>query len=416
MILDFLFRAQGGTRILTSEDLARYLSARSSSAAGVDVTAERSMQFAAVATCVKILAESVGQLPLALYEQRAREKLKAVDHPLYPLLYVAPNEYQTAQEWKEWAVAGLALTGNSYSFINRVRDRVVELLPFQPGTVIPQRDPATRVVTYRVRVAGGKEETLPASQVLHLKLFSLDGLVGMSPLEQARESIGTGIAAEQHGATLFANDATPGGALESAKTLGDEAYKRLRASWDDRHQGAGNAHKTAILEDGVKWVSMAMPSTDAQWLESRKFSRSEIHGIFRVPPHLAGDLERATFSNIEHSSLDFVVHSLMPYLTRIEGRIALQLLTPAERKTFFAKFTVAALLRGDMAARGTFYTTMIQNGAMSPNEIRELEDRNPRDGGDVYLQPANMIVSGEKPATDPSPDPTPAPAPDPASK
>ncbi len=392
MIFDRLFRNH--SRTVTVDELARALAGHSRSAAGVDVTPERALMYSAVFACVKVLAESVGQLPLHLYRRREREKAKATDHSAYTLLHDAPNEYMTAQEFWEWVVACLALRGNAYSQINWVRNAVAELLPFAPGAVTPKQDPDTREVTYEIAQRDGSKETLPAREVLHIKLFPLDGLCGASPVRYAREAIGLGIGAETYGATLFANGASPGGVLEHPAKLSEKAYDRLKKSWEERHSGAENAHKVAILEEGLKYAKIGMDAKDAQFLETRKFQRSEIAGIFRVPPHKIGDLERATFSNIEQQSLDFVIDGLMPYLVRIEQRVTLQLLTPEERREYFPKFNVAGLLRGDMAARAEFYTRQLQNGALSPNEIRELEDMNPRDGGDVYLTPANMVVSG----------------------
>src|SRR6185369_4970994 len=311
-------------------------------------TPDRAMMYGAVFSCVHVLAESVGQLPLHLYQRRGREKVKAEDHPLYSLLHDAPNEYTTAQEWKEWSVACLALRGNAYAQINRVRGSVRELLPFPVGAVMPKRNPDTLEITYEISLADGTSETLPAREVLHLKLFPLDGLCGASPVRHARETVGLGIGAETYGASLFANGASPGGVLEHPKALSEDAYNRLKESWEARHQGADNANKVAILEEGMKYAKIGMDAKDAQFLETRKLQRSEVAGIWRVPPHLIGDLEHATFSNIEQQGLDFVVHGLMPYLVRIEQRIALQLLTPAERREFFAKFQVGGLARGDM--------------------------------------------------------------------
>lgn len=366
-----------------------------STSAGVNVTTERAMLYATVYACVKVLAESVGQIPLHLYQRSGREKHRAIDHSLYGILHDAPNEFQTAQEWREFQIASLALRGNGYSQIVRVRNQVAELLPFLPGAVTPKQHRASLEVVYEVTLADGKKETLPAREVLHLKLMSLDGLTGLSPVHQARESIGLGIGAEQYGATLFQNGASPGGVLQFPTPLSDEAYERLKTSWEDRHQGSSNAHKVAILEAGGTWKEIGMPAKDAQFLETRKYQRSEVTGLFRVPPHLIGDLERATFGNIEHQSLDFVTHGLMPYLTRIEQRIAMQLLTPAERREYFARFNVAGLLRGDMAARSAFYKSQFDVGALSPNEIRELEERNPRSdpGGDAYFTPLNLASS-----------------------
>lgn len=410
MILDRLFRASssGSSRLPTPQDLERWLLARSRSSAGVDVTPERAMMYAAVFSCVRVLAETVGQLPLHLYQRRGREKVKAEDHPLYGLLHDAPNEYMTAQEYSEWVVACLALRGNAYSQINRVGKRVMELLPFPVGAVTPKRNKETLEVTYEVLLADGKREVLSAREVLHHKLFPLDGLCGASPVRYARETVGLGIGAERYGGALFANGAAPGGVLEHPGEMSADAYDRLKNSWEERHQGAENAHKVAILEEGTKYAKIGMDAVDAQWLETRKYSRSETAGIWRVPPHLIGDLEKATFSNIEEQGLNFVVHGLMPYLVRMEQRGNLQLLTEAERQTYFLKFQVNGLLRGNMAARAQFYRELTSIGMLSPNEGRDLEDMNPREGGDIYLTPANMLINGESAAGDQEQDPAPS--------
>lgn len=400
MILDRLFHAQ--SRTVTLDELARMLARRNTSAAGVRVTPERAMALSAVFSCVRVLAESLGQLPVHLYEQRGREKRKAEDHPLHDVLHFAPNKYQTAQEWREWVVACLALRGNAYCQIIRTgpaaRQRVVELLPLHPEAVTPRYDATAGAVVYRVSLAVGGAEVLPASDVLHVPLFTLDGFTGVNPIQYAREAIGLGIGAEEFGAKMFANGAQPGGVLEVPGKLSDKAYKNLKESWEERHQGGENAHRPAILEEGMKWQSVGFAAADAQFLETRKFQQSQIAGMYRVPPHLIGDLDKATFSNIEHQSLEFVVRGLMPYITRIEQRVAFQLLSPEERRRFFAKFNVAGLLRGDMQARAAFYHSLVQDGALSPNEIRDLEDMNPRDGGDIYLTPLNMAVNGQPPA------------------
>jgi HK97 family phage portal protein len=397
-MLDRLFRASA---VRTSEELARVLARRSTSAAGMDVTPERALALAAVFSCVRVLAESVGQLPVHLLEQSGTEKKKATNHPLYEVLHYAPNKRQTAQEWREWTLGCLGYKGNAYSQIIRTgpsnRLRVKELYPLHPDAVTPVYDADADAVSYRVALKRSKVDTLPASDVLHIKLPSFDALLGANPVQHAREAIGLAIGAETFGAKLFANGAQPGGMLEVPGKLSPEAYKNLKNSVEER-QGAENAHRPMILEEGMKWHTIGMPAADAQFLETRKYQRSEIAGLYRVPPHLIGDLERATFSNIEHQGLDFVVHTLMPYLTRIEQRAHFQLLTPEERPRYFAKFNVAGLLRGDMQARAAFYHSLVQDGAMSPNEIRDREDMNPREGGDIYLTPLNMAVNGKPPA------------------
>lgn len=412
MILDRLFRNSGHSRVVTSADLAKMLQGGQQSAAGVNVTAERAMMYATVFSCVRVLAESVGSLPLSLLERKGRNKEPATDHPLHALLHAAPNGYQTAQEWLEFMVGCLALRGNAYSKISRVgagkRRRVAELLPILPTCVTPKQDGDLRV-TYDVS-RNGVTETFPAEDILHIKLMPLNGLTGANPVEHARESVGLAIGAETFGAKLFSNNAQPGGVLQHPKSLSEDAFNRLRDSWAERHAGAENAHKPAILEEGMTWTSVGFAAKDAQFLESRKFSRSEICGIWRVPPHMVADLERATFSNIEEQSLSFFSQTLIAYLTRIEQRINFQLLSPEERKTHFAKFNATAVLRGNTAARGEFYTKLFNIGVLSSNDIREKEDMNPREGGDEYLVPLNM-VSGSAPPEPPTPEPAPDPEP-----
>ena len=400
-MLDRLFRAQA-PRTMTSADLARVLAQRSTSAAGVAVTPERAMALAAVFACVRVLAQSVGQMPCHLYERKGAEKTKADNHPLYDILHFAPNKFQTAKEWKEWMIACLGLQGNAYSQIIRTgptnKPRVSELLPLHPDAVTPHYDAGAGDVRYRVALAGGGSEDLPSSSVLHIRLFSLDGFTGLSPIRYLREAIGLGIAAEVFGARLFSNGAQPGGVLQHPGKLSEPAYNRLKTSFEERHQGADNAHKVALLEEGTTFQAVGFPASDSQFLETRKYQRSEIAGFYGVPLHLIGDLDRATFSNIEHQGLAFVVHTLMPYLIGIEERVALQLLAPDERRRYFARFNVAGLLRGDMTARASFYSTLINVGVMSPNEARDREDMNLRDGGDAFWTPLNMAVNGKPPA------------------
>ncbi len=392
-----VFRKNADTRILTSQQLSNVLSAGGESASGIAVSPDTAAKFGAVFACIQVRAESMGQLPMNLYEQRTdREKKKAKEHALWSLLHDAPNEATTAQEFWEWMSACLDLRGNAYVFINRVNGRIVELLPLDPRTVSVKLSKG-RDVFYEVRLTGEEVKSFSAADIMHVKRMSLNGFTGASVIEQARDTIGLAIAMERHGAKFFKNGGAPGGALKTEQVLNDESWAALEDSWAETHGGLDNAHRVAILEAGLSWQSIGLPLKDVQFLEGRKFSRSEVAGLFRVPPHLIGDLERATFSNIEQQGLDFVIHGLMPALTRIEQRCRLQLLTPEERKTFFFKFNERALVRGDMAARAAFYSSMMQNGAYSPNDIRDLEDMNQREGGDIYLTPMNMLINGKAP-------------------
>jgi HK97 family phage portal protein len=386
------------------------------SSAGVTVTPLRAMQHAAVFSCVRVLAESVGQLPLHLYKLGAdgKSKEKALDHDLYDVLATSPNSYMTAQEFAELEVVHLALRGNFYGWKNVVRGETREILPLNPDAVQPRLLLDNSDVLYDVTFPNGKQATLDSSEVYHVKLFSTDGICGLSPISMNAESIGLSIAAEKHGAKLFANGAMPGGILSTPQALKKEAYERIKNSWNEIHQGAENAHKVAILEAGMQWTKTGLTAEEAQFLETRKYSRSEIAGIFRVPPHKIGDLSRSTNNNIEQQSLDLYSDGLLPYLTRIENRTRFSLLRPSDRKIYFAKFDVRGLLRADMASKGTYYDSMVRNGAMSPNEIREQEDFNPRAGGDIYLTPSNMSINGQpvgqaNPNTNTNPDGDPAP-------
>jgi HK97 family phage portal protein len=410
-------------RPLTPHELEAMVTGGRGSATGLSVSPESAARFGAVFACVRVLAESVGQLPLRLLEKQGKSKSEALNHPLWPLLYDAPNEAMTSQEFWEWAVASLALRGNVYAFVNRLPNGLIyELLPLDARWVVVQKD-AKQDPFYVVQIptgfyadgTGGGVTTLSTpirlrpDQVLHIKLMSLNGgITGASVIEQARESVALGMALEKHGARFFKNGAAPGGVLKTDQVLDDDTYDALEESWADTHGGIDNAHRIAILEAGLSWQQVGMPLKDAQFLEGRKYQRSEIAGLFRVPPHLIGDLERATFSNIEQQGLDFVMHGLQPLLTRIEKRVTLQLLKPEERSRYVPRFQVRALVRGDMQARGAFYDSMVRNGAYSPNDIREDEDMNPREGGDIYLTPMNMTTKpsegdNKKPPTDKKP-------------
>src|SRR5690606_15316333 len=352
------------------------------------------IRFAAFFACLKVLSEDVGKLPIKLYKERPdRGRDVAKGHKVHRLISRRPNDFMTASEFWEMCVAHVVLRGNFYAFKVIVGGEVVELLPLNPGSVVPKlRDDWT--LWYDVTFANGTRDVLPASEIFHVRGLSLDGIRGLSALEYARETLGLGIAAERHGAKLFVNGANPGGALETEQTLTDEVFERVKSSWNEKHTGLENSHKVAILEGGLKWTSVTMTNTDAQWLENRKHTDNQICGLLRVPPHKIAILDRSTNNNIEHQSLDYVNDGLMPPLSRIENRIRIDLLNERDEEDHFAKFNVSALLRGDMKARSQFYKDMVYLGAYSPNDVLELEDRNPREGGDIYLTPSNMNING----------------------
>ena len=362
---------------------------------GIAVTEDRAIAFAAVYACVRVLAESVSTLPLVLYRRRpggGRER--AADHPLYPILHDRPNPVMTSVEFRETLQGHLCLRGNAYALI--VRDeagRVRELWPLRPDQMEVRVQGARYVYVYRPKY--GEMAVYEPEEILHVKGLSPDGLVGYSPIKLAREAIGLGLAAQEYGAKLFANDARPGGVLKTDQELDEESMRRLRRQWEEAHRGSSNAWRVAVLERGLEWQAVGIAPEDAQFLETRKFQVTEIARIFRIPPHMIGDLERATFSNIEQQSLEFVIHTLRPWLVRWEQAISARLLTEEERRELYAEHLVDGLLRGDIQSRYEAYTRAIQWGILSPNEVRELENRNPRRGGDAYLMPLNMVPYGE---------------------
>jgi len=379
---------------MTSRDLLEMLAAGAVAVSGVQVNSMSAIRYAAFFACLKVLSEDVGKLPIKLYKERPdRGRDVAKSHKVHRLISRRPNDFMTASEFWEMCVAHVVLRGNFYAFKVMVGSEVVELLPLNPGSVVPKlRDDWS--LWYDVTFANGTRDVLPASQIFHVRGLSLDGIRGLSALEYARETLGLGIAAERHGAKLFVNGANPGGALETEQTLTDEVFARVKTSWNEKHTGLENSHKVAILEGGLKWTSVTMTNTDAQWLENRKHTDNQICGLLRVPPHKIAILDRSTNNNIEHQSLDYVNDGLMPHLNRIENRIRIDLLNERDEEDHFAKFNVSALLRGDMKARSQFYKDMVYLGAYSPNDVLELEDRNPREGGDIYLTPSNMNING----------------------
>lgn len=358
---------------------------------GRRVSPAMAMRLTAVFGCVRVLAESVGMLPCFLYQSTDSGRVKAPKEKLYSLLYTAPNDYMTPQEFWEYLIVSLCLRGNFYAYKVKVLGEVVELLPLLPNSVQPKLDENWNPV-YQVTFPDGSCDVLSQDEIWHVRTFTTDSLVGLSPISYARQAIGLGLATEEHGARLFGNGAVSSGVLQTDQTLTDEAYKRLKETFQEQHQGLSNAHKPMILEMGLKWNQISMSAEDAQFLETRKFQLEEICRIFRVPLHMLQNTDRATFSNIENLGMGFVNYSLVPYLTRIEQRINTGLVSKDKRGQFYAKFNVGALLRGDMKSRYESYATGINWGILSPNECRDLEERNPREGGDVYLTPMNMTT------------------------
>lgn len=374
----------------------------SMTSSGVYVTEAGSLSISAVYAAVRVLAESVSSLPLKLYRRDGRNRAPAPDHPLYSVLQRQGNNLMTAMKAREVAMLHLLLWGNAFLEIQRNgRGDVVGLWPIHPGRVVVSVKIVDGQPTLSYDVQNTKKGSTPMGpeDILLIAGLGTDYL-GKSPIQLHREGLGIEISARRYGAKFFSNDARPGLVLEHPGVMGDEAFENFMTSWTAVHQGSNNAHRVAILEEGMKASVVGLPPDDAQFIETRKYGRSEVASIFRVPPHMIGDLERATFSNIEHQSIEFVVHSLRPWLVRIEQAITSQLLSEDEQGEYYVRHMVDGLLRGDTQSRYDAYTKARNWGWMSANDIRELEDQNPVDGGDVYLQPLNMVPAGTDPFAD----------------
>ena len=367
---------------------------------GKSVTERSAMQMTAVYSCVRILAEAVAGLPLHLYRYNAGGgKEKAIDHPLYRLLHDEPNPEMSSFVFRETLMTHLLLWGNAYAqVIRNGKNEVVALYPLMPNKMSVDRDSSGQLYYSYYRgtdeAIRDKEHTviLKPTDVLHIPGLGFDGLVGYSPIAMAKNAIGMAIACEEFGARFFANGAAPSGVLEHPGTIRDPS--RLRETWQSQFGGASNSGKVAILEEGMKYTPISISPEQAQFLETRKFQINEIARIFRVPPHMVGDLEKSSFSNIEQQSLEFVKYTLDPWVIRWEQSLQRALLGFGEKEKYFFKFNLEGLLRGDYQSRMNGYAIGRQNGWMSANDIRELEnlDRIPaEDGGDLYLINGNML-------------------------
>lgn len=393
MLRAMLGRKSSTQVIDTPEKLAQALGAGYESNAGQRVTTTSAMQQLVVFNCVRVLAESMGMLPCRLLKQTGRVRLPATAHRLYSLITMAPNSYMTAQEFWEMLVACLCLRGNFFAYKVKALGNVVELLPLNPDIVTPKlKDDWT--VEYTVNFKSGTK-TLTQDDIWHVRLFTLDGLNGLNPIAYARQALGLGQAMNAHAAKLFTNGAVTSGVLRTEQQLSDEAFGRLKTEFQGEHMGVANAYKPMILEMGLDWKPISLSAQDTQFIESKKLTEAQICGLFRVPPHLVASMEKMTLNNIEHMGMSFVNYSLVPIMTRIEHRIQVGLLSEKDRLTHYAKFNAGALMRGDLKGRYESYGKGIQWGILSPNDCRELEDENPREGGDIYLTPMNMTTKPE---------------------
>ena len=390
-IFSGLFKSRDKPRNSYDSPSYSYFFGRSNS--GKRVNDRTAMQHTVVYACVRVLSEAIAQLPLHIYQYTENGKERVPRHPLYFLLHDQPNPEMTSFVFRETLMSHLLIYGNAYAqIIRNGRGDVLGLYPLMPDKVRVDRDQRNRLVYIYSRYDEANPNlkqqgdiVLQAEDVLHIPGLGYDGLVGYSPIALAKNAIGISLACEDYGSTFFANGASPSGVLEHPGVIKNP--ERVRDAWQ-RAYGGSNSHHTAILEEGMKYTPISIPNNEAQFLETRKFQVEEIARLYRVPLHMIGDLDHATFSNVEHLSLDFVKYSLDPWIVRWEQGMMKDLLSDSEKGKYFIKFNVEGLLRGDYASRMQGYATARQNGWMSTNDIRELEDMNlvpEEQGGNLYL-------------------------------
>jgi HK97 family phage portal protein len=358
---------------------------------GVAVSPETALSCSAVLACVRVISETVAALPLNVYARLATGgKEIADDYPLQLILSEQPNSWMTSFEFRELMQSWMLLWGNAYAEIRPGKlGAVTELIPLHPSRMKVERLPTGRL-RYVYKEPNAKETTYIQEQILHLRWLSQDGVTGYVPTTLSRDAIGLARATEIHSGAYFGNGARPGTILESDQPLKPETAERLRRSWEDMHRGPDRSSKTAVLPFGVKLKELSGTNESSQLIETRRYQVEEVARAYRVPAYLIGDLTKSSYSSVEQQSIDFVTFSLVPHLRRWEGAIRRDLIS--DDKKYFAEFDVRGLLRGDAAARSSYYRELWTLGVFSINEIRESEGLNPIDEGDKRFVQVNMAL------------------------
>tara|TARA_R110002012_G_scaffold55154_2_gene140975 strand:- start:16580 stop:17800 length:1221 start_codon:yes stop_codon:yes gene_type:complete len=354
--------------------------------AGVAVSDETALNFTAVWAAIRILSESVAQLPLSIYESdKLGNKSQAYNHQLYNLIHRKPNANMTTYTFIQKCMIDLLMRGNSFVYINRNgAGRPTELIPLDVTKVkLVENDGA---IYYELQEGG----VVDSYDILHFKVMSKDGLIGMSPIDVGASAIGYGIALERYGNSFFSNGAKVSGVLSTDRHLSDEAINRLRVSFKENYSSIKDANKTMVLEEGLKFQQISLSNEASQFLKSREFSISEICRLFNLPPHLLRDLTKSSFNNISEQSREFVQYSLMPYIVMMESEMNCKLFRSTEVGKVTTKFVVNALLRGTPKDRAEYYRTMLNIGAMSIDEIRQYEELPTIEGGENHFMQLNM--------------------------
>lgn len=369
------------------------------SKSGITVSGETAMRATAVWSAIRVLSWTLASLPLIVYRTLPRGKEKATDNSLYNILHSFPNSYQSSFTFRSTAMTHLCLWGNAYAEIEfNSQGQAIALWPIPPWRITPYLN-SQRELRYKINLSsnqldikGAQQDDLPYYKIIHILGLGTNGFIGLSPIQLAKESIGLSLAAEEFGARYFGDGTNTGGVVTHPLSLSDKAYERLKVSMEQAYEGLSKAHRIMFLEEGMKFDKTTIPPDQSQFLETRKFQVREIARIFNVPPHMIGDLEQATFSNIEHQAIEFVVHTMRPWFVNWEQELNRKLFLNGDNEKYFVEFLVDGLLRGDTVARYQAYSQARQWGWLSANDIRELENQNPLPGeeGDIYLVPLNM--------------------------
>lgn len=361
---------------------------------GVDVTPETALQNMSVLACVRLLSDVESMLPLITYERLLRGQTRASNYYLYPILREVSNPEMTAMTYRQTITGHVALRGNGLSEIEFDNaGRVRALWPLNPDKVRRlERVNDKLVYIYTLPdTAGGHDVGLPAERILHIRWFTTNGLWGLSPIQQARNAIGMSLAIQEYIARFFGNNAEPGVVLSSTKELSDKAYNRIKTDWENRHRGLENAHRLAILEDGLSVEKLGVDNKDSELLNVLQYGTADIARLYGISLDMLAESDKAaTYASVEQFGERFVKYVMQPWFVRWEQEISRSLLTPTERKTYFVEHLVDALLRADLQTRYAAFVQGITTGFISPNEAREKENMNPYEGGDVYLAPLNL--------------------------
>lgn len=370
---------------------------------GVSVSSETAMRQMTVYACVKVLSQSIAQLPCHFMQQNGVVKEKALNHPLYHILHDQPNSWMTAAEFWGMATAHIALRGNFYAFkVMSPRGELLELLPIAPGIITNVEQKADYSIIYTASLSDGSQKQYSNKQIMHLRGLVMNGYMGLNPIEYARESVGLGLASEKFLARYFGKGMHPGAIIEHPLPLSAASHANLKKVLKEKYAGLNESQDLMLIDEGMKISFPPIKLVDAQFLELGRFTQSQICGLFRVPLMLIqSDTNTTTFASAEQFILSFVTHALTPIVVNIEQAIKRDLLSDEEKKTYYPKFSMTGLLRGDSAARAAFYRELINAEVINPNEARDLEEMNPYPGGEVYRTRTSSMKQSDTTPADP---------------